>query len=610
MCHITRRTEPHRRRILAIGAIFFAIAVASCGSGQAPRPQNPLVPNSTGPNSLGWSDALAALTDELTQSFRFDGEGRLRVAVLGLTAHDGTPCGLGEAIAEELTTRLFQSGRFDVIERRQLARLLEEHEMSSSDLLDPETVARLGRLVGAGGILTGTLAHKGQSYLTNARIILVESAQVVAAAKVPLARSAEVDQLGRCVSGAPLPHPRPAPPAHSDPTSTARAAQPPPTAALAKSFVTDFSDVAEGRSPEGWRGLQHMMVKTRDRRRCLEPFEDSPTPYQIVIPVDDLSDAWTLELDLFMGSNSYQRLSISTGGLAANFGPSGGMGAHWRERGHLLDTPFNLPMRRGAHEVLVSISREQDLFRMSIDGVEVALARRSGVRTGPNLVLEFSLREGFTRNFFRICEVRLTISGRPQASLQPSSHMVAETMPASAHWPAPPVTQSPDVEFVAEPPEPRTCVMAPHRDCAATVHWDIGGFVGATNGTLATGPFTDLGVLFALNEESSLHFGGLVGFATEFIIPDGQPMDIRFHLSATARLRLWTLGAFAWDFGLGALFEFSESFDYQRTGPTLEIASTMGSYGAFFVQAYMLFGDDFAYNIAFGMRITPVGLFA
>ena len=66
---------------------------------------------------------------------------------------------LGAAAADELTTQLFRSGEFSVIERAQLAAILAEQDFGASGAVNASTAAQLGQLLGAQLILTGSITQ-------------------------------------------------------------------------------------------------------------------------------------------------------------------------------------------------------------------------------------------------------------------------------------------------------------------------------------------------------------------------------------------------------------------------------------------------------------------
>lgn len=183
-------------RLLARGLLAVILAhTFGCGPPPVPVPydRHPLTSSSDG---YTWDDAMSKLASGLAERLRTgNSEGPLRVAVVAFTTPQGGACRPGDTAAEDLTTRLFETGKFDVIERSRLRQIIREQSMGTVDLMDPSTVARLGRLVGASGVVVGTFSRRSDRFLVNARIVLVESADVVSAAGALVRRS---DTEGAC----------------------------------------------------------------------------------------------------------------------------------------------------------------------------------------------------------------------------------------------------------------------------------------------------------------------------------------------------------------------------------------------------------------------------
>ncbi len=64
---------------------------------------------------------------------------------------------LGAAAADELATQLVQSGKYTVLERRELASILQEQNLGASGAVTPATAAKVGKLLGVQLILTGSI---------------------------------------------------------------------------------------------------------------------------------------------------------------------------------------------------------------------------------------------------------------------------------------------------------------------------------------------------------------------------------------------------------------------------------------------------------------------
>lgn len=64
----------------------------------------------------------------------------------------------GQEIAGVLTSKLFESSNFDVLDRANLDRILNEQSISLSGAMDEKTVAEIGKLVGAAAFVFGNVS--------------------------------------------------------------------------------------------------------------------------------------------------------------------------------------------------------------------------------------------------------------------------------------------------------------------------------------------------------------------------------------------------------------------------------------------------------------------
>lgn len=92
----------------------------------------------------------------------------------GLAERDGFSTVLTVQIAEHLNA----SGRVQVVERVLIERLLEELNLGSSELADPETALRLGRVLAAKLIGTGSLYYLPSGTLLSLRLIDTETSAI------------------------------------------------------------------------------------------------------------------------------------------------------------------------------------------------------------------------------------------------------------------------------------------------------------------------------------------------------------------------------------------------------------------------------------------------
>jgi TolB-like protein len=102
---------------------------------------------------------------------------------------------MGKIVAEWLITALVKEGRFDVIERRMLEKVLEEQKMGVSGLVDEGSASKLGKVLGAKIVITGSVMQFQNVMEVNARIIEVESSSIVAAESVKSTSAAKLEDL-------------------------------------------------------------------------------------------------------------------------------------------------------------------------------------------------------------------------------------------------------------------------------------------------------------------------------------------------------------------------------------------------------------------------------
>jgi curli biogenesis system outer membrane secretion channel CsgG len=99
------------------------------------------------------------------------GQGKKRVAILDFdyaTVHSdvaaifGTDVDVGKGIGDMLVDRLVNDGKYSVIERKALDKILAEQNFSNSDRADPSSAARIGKLLGVNAIIVGSITQFGR----------------------------------------------------------------------------------------------------------------------------------------------------------------------------------------------------------------------------------------------------------------------------------------------------------------------------------------------------------------------------------------------------------------------------------------------------------------
>lgn len=131
-----------------------------------------------------------------------------KVAIVEFTDLSGFQSILGQFISEELVTQLTSgtnAGKFDVVERRLLARVLQEQQLTDSSLFDAASITKIGKILGIQVLITGSIADLGTEIKINARAISVESAKVFAAAAIKITKTESVRLMMGQSAGRPTP---------------------------------------------------------------------------------------------------------------------------------------------------------------------------------------------------------------------------------------------------------------------------------------------------------------------------------------------------------------------------------------------------------------------
>jgi class 3 adenylate cyclase/CHAT domain-containing protein/tetratricopeptide (TPR) repeat protein len=128
----------------------------------------------------------------------------LTLAFLAVQTQGTLPprAGEGEFLFLRMAEGLSASGRIAIVERAILDRLLEELKLSASDLTDPQLAVRIGRILAARLIATGTLTRFGDEGRLGIRVIETETTRIKASTVEPIELSRGIDGTVDRVSSA------------------------------------------------------------------------------------------------------------------------------------------------------------------------------------------------------------------------------------------------------------------------------------------------------------------------------------------------------------------------------------------------------------------------
>ncbi len=138
---------------------------------------------------------LSKLTEALAGKIK--DQNKKKVAVLDFTDLEGRSNGeLGRYIAEQLTVDLVMEKRdFSVLDRANLNKILAEHKLTATGLVDPDNAKKLGMFAGVDALILGTIIPKGNNINLTVKIITTDTAEIVGAARAQFTSDVTVQQL-------------------------------------------------------------------------------------------------------------------------------------------------------------------------------------------------------------------------------------------------------------------------------------------------------------------------------------------------------------------------------------------------------------------------------
>lgn len=144
-------------------------------------------------NGQTLDEQVAALAGKLSSTLA--AKGVKKVAVADFVDLQGRTIELGRFVAEQLSVELVNSPDLSVIDRSNLNRILAEHKLTADGLLDPENAQIVRRFSGVEAILVGTVTGIDDDIAVTVKAISTETAEIVAAGKMNLAKTRETQQF-------------------------------------------------------------------------------------------------------------------------------------------------------------------------------------------------------------------------------------------------------------------------------------------------------------------------------------------------------------------------------------------------------------------------------
>ncbi|MDI6704379.1 MAG: FlgO family outer membrane protein [bacterium] len=247
-------------------AVMSGLLLSGCGPTQQvikqPEPvtttQVAAEPVATEPES-NMDESINKLVQKISQSMT--AQKKTTIAVIEFTDLHGNVTNFGRYLAEELITRLFETGKFRVIERNLLNKVIEEQKLTLTQLIDPASVKQLGKILGVDAIVSGTITDLVDKLKVNARIIGTETGDVFAVASAAITKDETVVRLMETTEA------RPTVAGTKAQTTTYTK----PKSTIGEEvviFKEDFSEYEEGDCPTDW-GDNVYVQRLKDGRKYL-----------------------------------------------------------------------------------------------------------------------------------------------------------------------------------------------------------------------------------------------------------------------------------------------------------------------------------------------------
>jgi TolB-like protein len=154
---------------LASGTIALAFGALLLGAGSAKAQQAAATPAAAAPQQQDTRPTVAILDFDIG-------------ATIGQDADDYQA--LKRGLAAMTISELAVNPGVRVVERAQIQQILQEQDLGRSDRVDPQTALRVGRLLNAKYMVTGTIYDVRGDFRIDARLFNVETTQIIKTQRV------------------------------------------------------------------------------------------------------------------------------------------------------------------------------------------------------------------------------------------------------------------------------------------------------------------------------------------------------------------------------------------------------------------------------------------
>lgn len=303
---------------------------------------------------------------------------QVKIGVLEFLDLQGRISQLGKFIAEDLTTAIFEKGKFSMVERGLLQQVTREHALTQTGILDLSQAQEIGKLVGADAIITGSLSDIGNEIKANARLIDVGNGTVLAVAGESIAKTENIARMFNTILWAP-----------GAKSASTPQPMPSPTSASPSGFIfyEDFQSVQEGMLPAGWLGGEKLMVKSDGRQKFVTDFEGNRT-HKVLIDNVMFPENFEFTTVFQFGRGAFNtHYVIYIGSLTVTIDVFG-----WYS---LNKTRYERRTDWRDKVLKAVLTKQGPIFKLFINGEELILLRDTDYKLPQAVSLEFMNMSGF-----------------------------------------------------------------------------------------------------------------------------------------------------------------------------------------------------------------------
>ena len=108
---------------------------------------------------------------------------KLSLAVYDFNANQVTPV-LADSVADFIQTALYTTGRFNLVERKNISKILKEQAFQKTGCTTTECAVEVGRILNVSNIIAGTVSKTGQMLVISIQLVDVEKGDIILSDKI------------------------------------------------------------------------------------------------------------------------------------------------------------------------------------------------------------------------------------------------------------------------------------------------------------------------------------------------------------------------------------------------------------------------------------------